>query len=458
MHAQFDIQRFLGKGSYGAVYKVRRKCDGATYALKETNVRHMSQVERNEAVNEVRLLAGVAHPHICEYYESFVDGNKLCIVMEYCPCGDLSRYVRRRQSQGRPLAEDTIWSYFIQMAVAVEHLHSNKVLHRDIKLANVMRRTPEVVKVGDLGVAKLLKGRLATTQIGTPHYMPPEVWKNRPYSFSSDAWALGVCLYEMCTLGVPFEARSLPELRQKVLRAHYAPIPQFYSADLGRVVRALLDPEPSTRPSVADVLRMACVRRRIHLLPGVRSSSGSGSGPSVADDVPSTPRSVLSAASVNPNAPPPNGGKGMMSTIKVPRNLRLLSKRLPMARYPSDLASDAGSVAGDNVAVSESALPVASKQPRARRAGKPKVSAASEGGSPRGGGLRLPPVRGAVAPPMYPAAHPAAGGRRQAALQVRHCAALGHMLTLEIACEPRSETCYSSYWKGNIRIITVAGC
>ena len=101
MHAQFDIQRFLGKGSYGAVYKVRRKCDGATYALKETNVRHMSQVERNEAVNEVRLLAGVAHPHICEYYESFVDGNKLCIVMEYCPCGDLSRYVRRRQSQGR---------------------------------------------------------------------------------------------------------------------------------------------------------------------------------------------------------------------------------------------------------------------------------------------------------------------------------------------------------------------
>lgn len=221
---------------------------------------------RGSEPTQVRLLAGVAHEHICEYYESFVDNNKLCIVMEYCPCGDLSRYVRRRKQQARPLAENTIWSYFMQMAMAVQHLHKAKVLHRDVKLANVMRKTAEVVKLGDLGVARLLKGRLATTQIGTPHYMPPEVWKNRPYSFSSDAWALGVCLYEMCTFGVPFEARSLPELRQKVMRASYAPISSSYSSDLSRVIRALLDPEPSTRPTVADVLRMSCIRRCVRAI------------------------------------------------------------------------------------------------------------------------------------------------------------------------------------------------
>jgi len=68
---------------------------------------------------------------------------------------------------------------------------------------------------GDLGVAKLMKGAMTNTQIGTPHYMPPEVWRNRPYTYNSDVWALGCVLFEMCTFTVPFEARSMEELRFK---------------------------------------------------------------------------------------------------------------------------------------------------------------------------------------------------------------------------------------------------
>lgn len=78
-------------------------------------------------------------------------------------------------------------------------LHQNQIIHRDMKPMNVFVGDNDVVKVGDLGIAKKVKGGLAHTQIGTPHYMPPEIWKNRPYSSACDLWSLGCLLYEMMT-------------------------------------------------------------------------------------------------------------------------------------------------------------------------------------------------------------------------------------------------------------------
>merc|ERR1719352_333984 len=97
---RFEVQKFLGKGSYGSVYRVRRLSDDKVYALKETNVRNLSQQERQEAVNEIRLLASVQqNAAISGFHEAFIDGNRLCIVMEYAPFGDLSRALRKRQAQ-----------------------------------------------------------------------------------------------------------------------------------------------------------------------------------------------------------------------------------------------------------------------------------------------------------------------------------------------------------------------
>ena len=211
-------------------YRVRRLSDNKIYALKETNVRNLSQQERQDAVNEIRLLASVQqNTAISGFHEAFIDGNRLCIVMEYAPFGDLSRALRKRQAQRKLLPEDLIWSYFIQIARGLQALHSQKILHRDVKTANVLRMSGEIVKLGDLGVAKLMKNNMTNTQIGTPHYMPPEVWRNRPYTFNSDVWALGCVLFEMCTFTVPFEARSMEELRFKVMKGKIPALPQVYS-------------------------------------------------------------------------------------------------------------------------------------------------------------------------------------------------------------------------------------
>ena len=142
-------------------YRVRRLSDNKIYALKETNVRNLSQQERQDAVNEIRLLASVQqNTAISGFHEAFIDGNRLCIVMEYAPFGDLSRALRKRQAQRKLLPEDLIWSYFIQIARGLQALHSQKILHRDVKTANVLRMSGEIVKLGDLGVAKLMKNNM----------------------------------------------------------------------------------------------------------------------------------------------------------------------------------------------------------------------------------------------------------------------------------------------------------
>ena len=299
------------------------------YALKETNVRNLSQQERQEAVNEIRLLASVQqNAAISGFHEAFIDGNRLCIVMEYAPFGDLSRALRKRQAQRKLLPEDLIWSYFIQIARGLQALHAQKILHRDVKTANVLRMSGEIVKLGDLGVAKLMKGAMTNTQIGTPHYMPPEVWRNRPYTFNSDVWALGCVLFEMCTFAVPFEARSMEELRFKVMKGKFPALPAVYSSDMQKMVRWLMIAEPSQRPDVDAVLDHPSVRRRAHLAPEPEPLVPEDNA-RVSEEQRGAPRGAGGAA----DQP---GSAVTLGTIKVPKNLKMLKKRLPAPSYPSD--------------------------------------------------------------------------------------------------------------------------
>ena len=127
-----------------------------------------------------------------------------------------------------------MWSYLIQMATALSELHSKNILHRDIKPKNVFLTASNHVRVGDLGCAKLLKGGLAKTQIGTPYYMSPELWSKRPYDDKSDAWALGCVVYEMCVLQVRRRGRAAPRhpwgIRRPCARSHHSSQPTWMAS------------------------------------------------------------------------------------------------------------------------------------------------------------------------------------------------------------------------------------
>ena len=213
----------LGAGSFGEVHRVRRRADGGTYVIKTIGA-SLSRADQEASLNEVRLLASVDHPRVVRYYDSFVDGGRLHIVMEHCERGDLAMLLEARA--GAPLAEGEVWAHLLQTASGLHHLHSRKVLHRDLKAKNLFLAA-DGVKIGDLGVARLLGAstEFASTVVGTPYYLSPELCENAPYNEKSDVWALGVVLYEMLALRRPFEARNQGALLLKILRAEYAPPP-----------------------------------------------------------------------------------------------------------------------------------------------------------------------------------------------------------------------------------------
>lgn len=265
----FHEIKLLGHGNYGNVYKVRRESDQNCYALKTINVGKLSPQELKDSLNEIRLLASFQSPFIIRFYESFYDepSDRLCLVTEYAQVGDLAHLLARRRKQHKPLKETVIWRYLLQLMSALRVMHSAGVVHRDLKSANIMLAAPDLVKVGDLGVATVLRtNELAKTQIGTPLYIAPEVWEKKPYNDKCDVWALGVLVYEMMTLEYPFRGRKVRDLAEQVCQGAYAVPFGTYSTHLHNVLHRLLKTNPEQRPSISELMESKIIGYRLNML------------------------------------------------------------------------------------------------------------------------------------------------------------------------------------------------
>ena len=223
----FEIQRKLGKGSFGVVYAVTRRRDPQerkrTYVMKQISM-GPSRRDQEEAINECRVLAKLNHAHVVRYHESFVaSGNRLCIVMEYAPKGTVHSLVQG--AKPRTLSEDVVWRLALQSALGLHHIHSLKILHRDIKAENIFLDKDGNAKIGDLGVAKVMTHAVdfAKTLVGTPYYLSPELCENKPYNHKSDVWSLGCVVYEMMTGSHPFNAQNQGALFVKILKESTRP-------------------------------------------------------------------------------------------------------------------------------------------------------------------------------------------------------------------------------------------
>ena len=163
----------------------------------------------------------------------------LNIVMVYCDGGDI--YTKIKSAKGKNFPENTIVDWLVQMALALLYLHERKILHRDMKTQNIFLKNGKI-RLGDFGIAKVLDSTrdFANTCIGTPYYMSPELFKNQPYSYKSDVWALGCVLYEMCNLRHAFDAQSINGLAVKILRGSFPPINSCYSKSLRDLIGKML--------------------------------------------------------------------------------------------------------------------------------------------------------------------------------------------------------------------------
>jgi len=247
----FEFIRTLGKGAFSVVYLVRRKADQKEYALKSIIMDKLKENDQQNSVNEIRILASVSHPNVIGFKEAFWnDKNKtLNIVMEYCDDGDLETKIKIMKRNKQKFEEPLIWEYSIQIIEGLKALHDKKILHRDLKCANIfLIKEKNQCKIGDLNVSKVLKDKfLINTQIGTPIYSSPEVWKDKPYSYKSDLWSVGCIIYEMCCLRPPFKGKSIEELCDNICNGRFEKISSRYSEDLWNMIKMLLEVDVNKR-------------------------------------------------------------------------------------------------------------------------------------------------------------------------------------------------------------------
>ncbi|KAK2953519.1 putative G2-specific protein kinase nimA [Blattamonas nauphoetae] len=261
---KYQKVKTVGRGSFGAAILVKHKENGRQYILKEINISQLSKKEKQESINEIKVLSKLRHPNIVSYRESFIEKGLLCIVMDYADSGDL--YQRIQKQKNTLMKEDVILNYFVQICLAMKHVHDRKILHRDLKTQNIFLTSGNVVKLGDFGIARILSntGELAKTAIGTPYYLSPEICEDRPYDMKSDIWSLGCVLYELTTLKHAFDANNMKGLVMKILRGSYPPINSQYSPDLKNLIAQMFNRNPKQRPSVNQILLMPFIQRRIN--------------------------------------------------------------------------------------------------------------------------------------------------------------------------------------------------
>ncbi|PAA78509.1 hypothetical protein BOX15_Mlig003906g2 [Macrostomum lignano] len=250
---------------------IRRKSDGKLLVWKRIHYGSMDEQELKMLLSELMVVRQIRHPNIVEYVGRIVDEVKqdVYIVSEYCANGDLTGVIKKHIREGKYIPEQQIWKWLTQLSLALRCCHCRQgvkaVLHRDLKPANCFLDSDGNLKLGDFGLARVLRhsGSFASTFVGTPYYMSPEQMQKSAYTEKSDIWSLGIVAYELACLRPPFVADKQRDLATRIRRGEFEPPPDWYSPALRTLISDCLSVNPDHRPTVEDLLRRPEMRNRL---------------------------------------------------------------------------------------------------------------------------------------------------------------------------------------------------
>lgn len=255
------VQPLKNASGSAAIFRVQEsEEEGAEpYVAKVVSLSGLDAKGCASAQQEVSLLKGLsAHPNLIAYRQSFMEeAGQLYIVMSLADGGDLRCVVAECTSQKRTIPESVVLSWTRQTLSGLGHLHSQGVVHRDLKSSNIfLCQRRRVVRIGDFGISRVLDSTaFATSCVGTPAYMSPELMRSERYDHHVDMWAMGCIIYELCTLKLPFMSRSLVDLAMQVLEED--PVWTSwgdFSEEIRSVCARLLQKDPEARPTSTELL------------------------------------------------------------------------------------------------------------------------------------------------------------------------------------------------------------
>ncbi|VDN28860.1 unnamed protein product [Dibothriocephalus latus] len=244
--------RFLGKGGFARCWELIDKDTHVKYAGKVVCKADLVKPSQKQKMQqEIIIHSSLKHENIVNFHRSFDDSSNIYILLELCTRRTLMELHKRRRHITEPEAR-----YFVRQTVnGCQYLHLNNIIHRDLKLANLFLSDEMVIKIGDFGLACKLsnEGEKKRTLCGTPNYIAPEILTKHGHSFEVDSWSIGCILYTLLVGRPPFETSNLKETYERIKKNEYL-IPPGVSVPASRLIRALLDADPSKRPSMFSVI------------------------------------------------------------------------------------------------------------------------------------------------------------------------------------------------------------
>ncbi|EAN87441.1 protein kinase, putative [Trypanosoma cruzi] len=315
--ARYRKNKAIGKGAFGEAYIVernplypipspkkaaggkgdseikKRAGDDATrlFVAKVMDLTSMSPNDRRYAQTEIMCLACNHHFAIIQYYEHFFiddEDETIIIITEFADGGDLYRTLHNESSEFC-LSETEAGIYFVQLLLGLDHVHRRRMIHRDVKTANIFLTTRGFLKLGDFGFSQqydsTVSNPIACTFLGTSYYLAPEMWREQRYGKKADIWAAGIVLCELLGKRRPFEADSIPKMKELVLSgAMWLPpvLPEnagvseeerqaqkkmgYISREMREFLEFILQQDPEKRPSASQLLKTPLMQHYLCLL------------------------------------------------------------------------------------------------------------------------------------------------------------------------------------------------